>query len=330
MKRRILVIVGILIIVLLLFFADLEELREYFGRISLWQWGLMLVLQSFSLFLLSFQLHKVLEVMEVKSSYRKILGVYTTGTFVESITPSVKAGGEATKVYLIHRKMGIPISVGTAAVTLQKSLSFLTFFVLAGIAILVFLVNQGIGDELGKVLLGVFLGLVALLLLILWALFFSNIGHVVKRLPLKEERRTKLLRGAETFRTSLSLAFAQKKAMGFHLLLSFSIWALFPLKAYLVSLFLGLGMTFPEVSVVTYLTYMVGLLPLLPGGLGTFEGSMVLILAPFGIRTTLGVTFAIVLRMVTFWIPLTITGTYVSIDNLLHKRRSGELGSKDR
>ena len=330
MKRRILVIVGILIIVLLLFFADLEELREYFGRISLWQWGLMLLLQSISLFLLSFQLHKVLETMEVKSSYRKILSVYTTGTFVESITPSVKAGGEATKVYLIHRKMGTPVSVGTAAVTFQKSISFLSFFVLAGLAILVFLMNQGIGDELGKVLLGVFLGLVFLFLFILWALFFSKIEHVVKRLPLKEERKTLMIMGAKTFRTSLRLAFAQKKAMGFHLLLSFSIWALFPLKAYLVSTFLGTGLSFSEVSVATYLTYMVGLLPLLPGGLGTFEGSMVLILAPFGIRTTLGVSFAIVLRMVTFWIPLAMTGSYVFFNNLLHKRRSGELGSKDR
>ena len=82
------------------------------------------------------------------------------------------------------------------------------------------------------------------------------------------------------FRDTIGLIVAQKKVLLLQLILSLLIWSLFALKAVILAWNLNLEISFIAISVVTYLSYMIAVVPLLPGGVGTFEAGMVFLLIP--------------------------------------------------
>lgn len=61
---------------------------------------------------------------------------------------------------------------------------------------------------------------------------------------------------------------------------------------------------------------MIAMIPVMPGGLGTFEGSFVLLLAPMSIPFDMGLALALVLRFVTFWFVFIISGLYLGLNYL--------------
>lgn len=72
-------------------------------------------------------------------------------------------------------------------------------------------------------------------------------------------------------------------------------------------------MGFHVAAIVTYLTYMIGMLPLLPGGVGTFEGSMAIFLTPFSVGLYSSIACAFILRFITYWLVFLISGVYMAI-----------------
>lgn len=62
------------------------------------------------------------------------------------------------------------------------------------------------------------------------------------------------------------------------------------------------------IAVITYTAYLVSLFPLLPGGLGSFEGTMALMFASYGeIFFAEALAIALVARFVTYWFPLLLS-----------------------
>ena len=50
---------------------------------------------------------------------------------------------------------------------------------------------------------------------------------------------------------------------------------LFPFKLYYITRAMGLNISFLNAFAATIISYIAGMVPLLPGGLGSFEGTMV-------------------------------------------------------
>lgn len=303
---------GILLIGLIVRFADTEEILYHLKNISLGQIIFLCTLQMFTIFLNSFQLYTLANLLNLPVALRKIFSVYMRGTFVESVTPSVKAGGEATKIYLLTKELDIPLGESSALVALQKTISFLAFLSINVFTMSWFMLRLGTATEQSRLLMGVFALLLVIFIGILSLIFWPKKKYgFLDKLPIKESRRDKLIGALINFEKNFRKMLARKKAMAFQFFLALFIWSFFALKAYLVVLFLGISLSFIEIAVVTYLTYMVGMLPLLPGGLGTFEGSMVFFVAPFGVGVSSGITLAIVLRFVTFWFVFLVSALYL-------------------
>lgn len=293
-------------------FADTEEILRHLENISIGQIVFLCTLQMLTIFLNSFQLYTLANLFNLPVALGKIFSVYMRGTFVESVTPSVKAGGEAAKIYLLTKELDIPLGESSALVALQKTISFLAFLSINVFTMTWFIIRLGTEADQSRLLIGTF-GLLLLIFVGILSLIFwpkKEYGFLGK-LPLKESRRDKLVGALINFEKNFRKILSRKKAMVFQFLLALFIWSFFALKAYLVVLFLGISLSFIEIAVVTYLTYMVGMLPLLPGGLGTFEGSMVFFVAPFGVGVSSGITLAIVLRFVTFWFVFLVSALYL-------------------
>ena len=125
----------------------------------------------------------------------------------------------------------------------------------------------------------------------------------------------------------------------FQLALAVLIWAIFPLK--LVLLILPHTGSIPTLVLfgTAFLSYFAGMIPLLPGGLGTFEATMSGILTAYGLALNQAVAVTVVFRFITFWfvllLSLLVIGGYRGFFFLRrgggvsmppgNKRRGGEL-----
>jgi uncharacterized protein (TIRG00374 family) len=73
----------------------------------------------------------------------------------------------------------------------------------------------------------------------------------------------------------------------------------------------------------------VGSLPVVPGGLGIFEGSLAVILAAYGAGAVPAVATALMFRLVNYWLTISVGWVTFAIIEI-HARRSGQVPDNDR
>jgi uncharacterized protein (TIRG00374 family) len=112
---------------------------------------------------------------------------------------------------------------------------------------------------------------------------------------------------------------SRRKRLAF-LALSSIVWVLYPVKVLLVTQMLGMEMEFVDIATATYAAYLVSMLPLLPGGLGSFEATMALILSAKGMSFSEGLAVALLTRLVTFWLPLGLSAIVAGLTALKVRR----------
>ncbi len=307
------VLVAFLTVLLILWWVDYEAVIHSLKVIDLKILLGACLMQVFTIFLITKQWEMMGREVGVNLPLKKLLHVNMAGTFVESVTPSVKAGGEATKVYLLRTKCNISIGQATAMVGLQKAASLTAFVLINLVSILWFFMTVGFQGAYGKLLLGSFLFL--LLFLMTLILFMKNPAKIkgLINLFLSKKLQSKVSSGLESFRENVKIAIKNKGIKAFlkHLSFAVFIWLFFAIKAYIISRGLSLDLSFGIISVITYLTYMIAMVPLLPGGLGTFEGSMVFLLNPFNVALHQGMALALLVRFVTFWFVFLLSCIYL-------------------
>ncbi len=242
-----------------------------------------------------------------------VLDVIMKGTIIESITPALKTGGELTKVLLMRSKWNISGSDAVAIVCFQKVISLYPFILLCIVAF-GWLVTSGQNQSENLYILiegMLFLFIVVFISFSLAILFPHKIILYIERLPVNGVTKEKILGHMGNFRNSIGMLRPERAQMFRLTLLSFIIWALFGLKAYLLAISMDMDIGFAAVFTVTMLSYMVAMIPVSPGGLGTFEGSIMLLLIPLGISAPVGITFALVLRFATHWFALMLSMAYI-------------------
>ncbi|KAB3534046.1 flippase-like domain-containing protein [Alkaliphilus pronyensis] len=309
-------IIALMALLALLWLVDFKEVYNGIKALDFKVLLLACLMQIITVLLINIQWYGIAKIIGEKISFTGLLHTNLVGTFVESITPSVKAGGEAAKVYSLNKKLGLSLGKATAMVGLQKTVSILAFFVINIVAISGFLLKVKPQEAYVKPLIIALIFLVALLVVLALVVFKPEkaIKAVVKitRLDIKN----KWLKNIEIFKETVNEAIKYKRGFVMQLMLSFVIWGFFALKAFIIAYGLQLNLDFFTIAIVTYLTYMVAMVPLLPGGLGSFEGSMVFLMVPFGIPAYKSLAFAIALRFVTFWFVFLISAIYLAIYNL--------------
>ncbi|TYQ13066.1 UNVERIFIED_CONTAM: hypothetical protein Cloal_4115 [Acetivibrio alkalicellulosi] len=279
---------------------------------------LVCLIQLFTILLINIQWKNLGAVLGLKLTFKNVLHVNMHGTFAESITPSVKAGGEFLKAYILNGEFGIPLSKASALIVMQKTISTVVFLFMNIIALFSLLFYIKEIEIYFKILVPSLIFIFALIFLMIYSMVNQKIIiTIVSKIPfIKKKHVEKLDQGLINYRSTVKTVFKQKKVMFKQLILSLLIWNLFPIKAYLISVSLGFNIGFIPILAVTYLTYMIGMIPLLPGGIGTFEASTIMLLAPVGINGHEALAFAIILRFVTFWFVFLVSGIYIFIHKI--------------
>lgn len=271
------------------------------------------------MFIINVQWCRLALYMGEKVALKDIIHVNLIGTFVESITPSNKAGGEVTKGFLLKSKLGLSTDKAAALVVLQKTISITVFIFLNIMAIIWFIFTVEVENLYVQVLTIAFgVGIISIILIAISILYTEKLLYILFKIPIAEKTKIKIRESIFFTKENLINILKNKKAFKEQIILSLIIWLLFPVKAYLIAQALSLNINFISIGMVTYLTYMVGMLPLLPGGIGTVEGSTVFFLLPLGIGVSNSISMALILRFVTFWFVFFLSAIYVCFQEIVN------------
>ena len=260
--------------------VDLEAVLHTMRLLSWFEVFIVLILQGVTLMLIAMQWRVILRMHGHRVPLSTIVKMNMIGAFFEGLTPAAKTGGELYKFKHLSEQ-GVPKKRALQVMLVQKGLS-LTIFTLFLMMALVWWLPQL------SVRLDVSLWLV-------FTLFLMLIGVLIGAYRIVSTHQHSMLK-------TLGLAFLQaKKPMIGLVLVSVLIWLTYPLKLMVLFWMFNLDVALSGAFVTTFIAYGVAQLPITLGGIGTFEGTFVVLLQALSVPQVMSLSVVLWFRFVTFW-----------------------------
>lgn len=329
-KKLILWISGLVILTIAVVALGLEEITASVRQVKPETLVLLLVLQILTLLSLALQWQFLLKKLKQNLSFALVFAITLAGNYVESVTPAVKLGGEAAKIYLFRQHSSLDYDLLAGILLALKYYSMLPFVCL----VVVFTGSAFINFNLPHLVLSAFAFLLLFFAAIALVYFkagtkpiLGSVRPVPDRLiPLPGSNISMgiLREGLVSLKKRLVkiIMFVNRAAMYSRsmanclerlalITLSTLVWLAYPVKVLLVARMLNLEIGIIPIAVITFTAYLISIVPLLPGGLGSYEASMTLMFSIYGFSLAEGLSVALLTRLVTYWFPLLLSALAV-------------------
>lgn len=318
MKKQILTFLIIIGLVFLLINADFNNMYLNLKKIPLNIFAFLLTLQIFTIFLLAYQWKNTMLLIDIKRPFFTILKMNLKGNIIDSITPGSKVGGEVARVLYIKEKLNINTQMSVLILILQKMISLFSFILLSIISIL-YLGNFYRYFNSKKIYYFLLVILILIITVIILILYKPKvIENILKR---KKKNKSKISNIIEIYMENISKI--NKTKLITNLILGLFIWLLYSLKLIiLVRVFNKDINTFKLISI-TYISYLIGIIPVLPGSVGTFEVGMASLLILLGFEYEKAVVVSVIFRIVTFWFEFIFSLCVLTIEKIIYKKIKG-------
>jgi hypothetical protein len=156
--------------------------------------------------------------------------------------------------------------------------------------------------ELSVLSIGAFVVLIVLLLFVLYNKKFGfRLFQSLRKLPL-------IRRLPEDFMKNFYDSKIKTQKLSFSFILTVIAWFLDGAVLYLTLLSLGISLNPLMLVGLLTLAVLIGIASTLPGGLGSTEAVMILLLGAIGVQSTTAVAGAILSRFISFWYPVLVGG----------------------
>ena len=299
---------------------DRESLIHSIRQIPLSIALLLLALQMVSQLMVTLQWHQIAKLAKSSLSFRDIFYINCQGTVVDALTPGVKVGGEVARALQISRMGSLSGEQAVGVVAVQKLFSVSALFFIQ-----LFTVGYLIGAL--PVLQATHLQLLIYAALLFSSLLFASIffipHHLEARLQARAPSRFSWVRRVRGFVLTLlgQVIDLRKstKATAMLAALSVFIWLLYPVKMYILAAQISPDVNAVYVGAVAFVSYMVAMLPIFPGGLGGFEGTMTGLLVATGYLITDAAVIAILFRLITFWFVVLLSLAFIAFYKARYK-----------
>ncbi|MEM4187860.1 MAG: flippase-like domain-containing protein [Candidatus Hadarchaeum sp.] len=241
-------------------------------------------------------------IVPIRSIYVIILG----GIFINNITPFTYAGGDPiARAYILRSTQNVPYSSGFATI-LSEYIMDLPVYV--SLLIFGFLISLKQFD----LWYGIFVFLVWLFFLVGWSVFFfhvlssatgaKRIARVTSKLARIFHRKVKeagLERSIKRFYRSSEEIIKNGKTIFGITVLTVTIIALAISRLYLIFQAFGYTPSLPMLFFALTLPALVGLIPVLPGGLGTVDATILSVFLLFGAPLQVAISATLIERAIT-------------------------------
>lgn len=285
MEKRTWVFVVVLLVVLSLFFIGnfIPDNQLEYSPINI---VLLLALSVLPIGLMGLGIHVILEGMGYRVSAKKLYLIITTSLAANYTTP-VKIG-IPLRAYLYKKKLGIPLKHGTASLAVEV---FINVFIASAIAFIG--VSSFFTDYNLKFFSSLFFGLL-LLVFVVSALKPKRVNALLEKAPLPQKIK-KL--GDYSLKLRKGVGDVKKNHMILFSLITFSAYLTVAARLYLITQILGFQPVFLHILFAEYIAYMLGLLSLIPLGLGAKDVGLIVLLTQAGLPMEAAVSAALIQRI---------------------------------
>ncbi len=310
-KALILLIIGIGILIGMILFIGPGNIESAIKQANPWYLAFAIIVQ-FAVYGLWTQ-RWAINVESVNISVRKwhLFPMLMVGLAVNNLTPSARGGGEPIRGYMLSKYSRTSFEESFATVIADRGLDTFPFMVLAVIAI----VSAVLYLNLPNIVIYLLIIAVILLLLLFFAGIYMSFNRefgrkvslwlvsIVNRFSKKErsEIEKNALKAIHGFQNSIQTMVKDKNVLMYGLPISFLIWILEILRVYIVFSAFGVDVSFVIIAEVFIISSLLGLIPLLPGGLGAVDGIMILLFSAAGVPPSISAAATLVERLISFW-----------------------------
>lgn len=298
---------------------DLKEIRIIVEELNLFWLFLAASFYFLSLIFILFRWEILLKAQGINISRRFLLKTVLIGFFYNNLLPT-NIGGDAYRVYNLHRQKSVSLNKGVVSVFIERLSSTIIgfLFILAFIVLSLggFFEHNFITPGLSIVIFLVGLAIILLISVLINPCLFK-IDVLFRKISLLSKIRPQMKRFQEAFSSYWQ---NRKKALFISILYSFFVHFLVALSYYFISISIGLGLKFISFLFILPFSSMMASLPISIGGLGVRENTLVFILSLIGISENKAIIFSLLVLLVILFNAF-IGGIVYLLKNILFSRK---------
>lgn len=274
-KKILSVTLGIGIIILLLYFSDMKEVISVLGKIHP-IWVILAVLAyNINWVLRGYRWQIILDSMGQKIGLKESISLTILGNFINLVTPAKI--GDFVRAFVLKRNKDIDISKGLSSVIIDRILDFFGVGILAYISLIIVSKDLPLPGWIET-----FINNLVYILIIGSITVFIVIGIIYR---FRSRFRHVLSDNIKVIYRPIDIIVLGS--------LSIILW-IFEISTTVILFYsLNLDMNIPLIMLAIMIANLTKVLPLTPGGIGVYEGTVAAILTIGGLPYTLSLTIGI-------------------------------------
>ncbi|MBZ9570143.1 UPF0104 family protein [Methanobrevibacter sp. TMH8] len=316
-KTIIFLLIGLAILAVMLYFIGIDQVIDALELANFWFILLAIIMQIFTYYLFALRWNIVNKTANINISIKNLFPMVLVGLAVNNITPSGRGGGEPVRAYILAKQSNNPSEEAFATVIADRALDTFPFLLLAIITIISMILYFSLSPLVLTILILSVMGITVALILLIYMSVNQKAGKKITKWLVKiikffyrkidpEILEQKVIKAISGFQKTMKLMLKDRKILYHALPVSFLIWFTEILRVFLV--FLAFGATVDPILIgeVFIVASLIGMIPLLPGGLGAVDGVMILFYSSAGISPSISAAATVIERLISFWMTTMI------------------------
>jgi len=323
MKRELEILLIVIVSLLFLFILkDIDFLEVYYliNNLSLFYFTLAFLSCLVTFLLWNIRWKNTLEKL-IDSNYWYLLIVLFAGVFINTITPGASTGGEPVRAYFLSKKYNKPKTELFGSIVADKFFNLAVFLLFVVFSIVFIFIYVEISPSL-KILLETILASIILsslvVIFVLWRKIkfkadwisekFYKLKSIKKHFKTSEKFKNYVNKKIKNFLGVFNSIILNKKKFWFGIFISIIYWLFLYLSSYFLFISLNSQINFLSLIVVVTLSYLIGDISPVPGGIGLTEGTMFLLYSAIGVSPSIAIVISLLSRMIYYFFSLLMGG----------------------
>ncbi|MCL2687058.1 MAG: UPF0104 family protein [Methanobrevibacter sp.] len=316
-KTLIFFVIGLAIMGVMLYFIGINEVIGAFKLANIWFVLLAIAMQILTYYLFAVRWNIVNKTADINVGIKELLAMTLVGMAINNTTPSGRVGGEPVKAYILSKKTDNLYEETFATVIADRALDTFPFILLAVMSIIAMILYFSLSTIVLLILIISVIVMTIAFTIVIYMSINEKAGEKIKKWIVKliwffykkvslEKLEERVIKAISGFQKTMNSMLHDKKILYYALPLSFIIWVTEILRVFLIFLAFGATVDPIIIGVVFIVASLVGMIPLLPGGLGAVDGFMIVFYSSAGIPPSISAAATLIERMISFGMTSTI------------------------
>ncbi|WP_292461065.1 flippase-like domain-containing protein [Methanothermococcus sp.] len=305
LKNILLYGIGIIIILLIMWHIGIKEIIVVFLSMNIYLFLVALFMYLLTIFIIAMRWRSILLINNCSAKFINLLLLILMGQFINNITPSMKGGSEPFRAYYLSKLENIPNHISFSSVVIERLLDTLVFLILTFFVIIYFVIN---GIIYVKELIFVWVVIGGLTILGLYVIMHKTlafkialkIAKIVTKYSSKTINEDKIKESIRLFQNNIRFFKNNKSKIIIPFILSFGWWILDIIRIYILFLAIKCNISLLAVSSTYLVSLLIGIIPTLPGSLGTSDAVMIGMYSLFNVSYSKAAAGTILDRIISY------------------------------